>query len=348
MSIRIKADGRWNSFDEKHENALIPIDLLYATDIRHPTKLLYIALSHQINRGPLEKADLDRRMGFHRSTRTRYLKELADKGLITVDDEYITMHHPSAVLPNFRESSPDDSYILSDDDGLNAPTVSAKDLKVGNNDIEPEYKPEKYKDEDRVQAANSWNKNKPTGYSQVYRMCNTQIMAIKAHLENLGLESNEYDLLFTTLRPAIESSEFWMQKIDRDNKNISAIMGSGFPEERKFKNVLTLYNRGLSMTAGDYTPAEDSQKQQTLPKEMKPILEEFWEIQDDYQKTSEDGSQQWKNEEIGRRIIELEKQIKSFGYRPSEFRRYYENPSWPHVNSIPPSKTREFPSNFEA
>ena len=102
------------------------------------------------------------------------------------------------------------------------------------------------------------------------------------------------------------------------------------------------------MTAGDYTPAEDSQKQQTLPKEMKPILEEFWEIQDDYQKTSEDGSQQWKNEEIGRRIIELEKQIKSFGYRPSEFRRYYENPSWPHVNSIPPSKTREFPSNFEA
>lgn len=308
--------------------AKAPIELLFCEDLHPTTKLLWIVLANQANFKPIDKSVLDKRIGIHRSTRIRCMKELKEFGLIKGVEPDIILVDPIPILRKLREEDMK-SRKMVDEEILG--NVQPELVQVEKTDKKPVLN----KSELLTDATSAWNNYRPKNYSKVNRMSSQMLKAIDLHIAALGLKPKSYNDFFSTLKAGVEHSPFWSN--DNTSKTLQSIVGIGQPQSKKYQNVYSLYNEGLNYEKAEATKEEDRQDEIVLPKRLRKLIDYYDELHFRY--SQECYGDPKVVEILNKQIIDTEQKMRDENLDPAKFRLKFAIP-WP--TDIPePEKSRE-------
>jgi hypothetical protein len=193
-------------------------------------------------------ADCERIMNCSTNSRRRCLGQLVDEGLVSVDDDgVVTMHNPYQA---FKTS--ENEYISS----VNFEWEYKSENEVVVVPATPKPEPEKVskeeknakkaakKSENTKKVIESWNNNKPESYSTLRNISDKQLLAVTSHMKNLNIKPDNVSTFIESICRGLHKSKFWSQQIDVHGRNFSAVFGYGIPQDKKLKNIETLFEEG--------------------------------------------------------------------------------------------------------
>jgi len=298
----------------------VPVRLVACMHISANAKVLWITLANQaFRKRSISKSALDRVVGVHRSTRIRLLEELIDCGLVSVSSntDRIILNEPEEALDKLETQQS---------------AIRKKIKEEILDDLEPISKPKQPKGETKAKpltteqacviAAESWNQNRPKGYSKIRQMSQHVLKAVNMHMNSLNCKPNDYDEFFKTLKIGIEKSRFWSK--ENVTKSLQSITGVGNPTDKKFQNVHSLYNDGLE--AQDPNAEKFAENGYLiLPRTLQEPLEQYMWVQTQLSMTNDKALAQ----RCKPQILEIEQTIRDHGLDPQRFRRNFCLTSWP-------------------
>lgn len=329
MKVKITKDAKW----QVKSFAKAPLELLLCDDLLPTAKLLWIFLANQADYRPIDRAVLDKRLGIHRSTRIRAMKELRRLGFISGTDISIVVHDPYPILERLeREDIKSRQLVKSEIYGLSEYENFEQSRKKLIEEQEPEAHPHQQSEQSTKarpdyseQAKEAWNQNRPPNYSKIRVMSLQLLKAVDLHMKALGLDAHDYEAFFSVLKKGVNASSFWVK--ENNNKTLSSIIGIGQPTMQKYQNVSSLFNQGFE--EGDSSDKDIPEKADdvVLPASFRSIINEYDELHFMYQKLQHKDPESLKS--LKPRIIKVESAFLEAGLDPSLFRMKYSLSSWP-------------------
>jgi hypothetical protein len=253
------------------------------------------------------------------------MAELKVLGLISGTENHIIMHNPMPILRRLRKLDEESRRIVNEEmlqPYDEPPPKQQKPKEVYN-----------YFDE----AANAWNKYRPTDYAKVNRLSAQVLKAIDLHISALGLETHDYDNFFAVLKAGIEHSPFWSKQ--NTSKTLQSIIGIGQPQTKKYQNVHQLYNEGLNYDKANAVQEDDRRDRIVLPSKLRKIIDEYDELHYMYFNMSRNDPSSLDG--LTPRILSIEDRLRAENLDPAKFRMKYQMNSWPsNVPEPEASRTR--------
>lgn len=303
--------------------AKAPTDLLLCDDLSANSKLLWIVLANQANFRPIDKSVLDRRLGIHRSTRLRCMKELRELRLISGTEEHVIIHNPLPILRQLREEDNRSRKIAEEE--LLDPMYEIKEEVDIPTPADKAEKKRQARENLLEKAVDAWNKYRPDNYSKINKMSAQLLTAVDTQMKSLGLKTGDYDQFFSVLKAGIANNDFWAN--ENRSKNLQSIVGMGSPTTQKFYNVQLLYDDGLRYDKPEPLEEKDRKNIKIVPFAMRTKIE-------DYERLNYQYFTLWKSNKedpdiLKDQIIDAEKELRDNGLEPALFRLPYPFTAWP-------------------
>ena len=196
------------------------------------------------------------------SARRRCLSQLVEEGYIAIDEKgKVRMANPydvfdarrAEILEEIRDEWDDSLEVIEKAESAtkyNQTAVMEKkiDIQVAKlKKTEPAAKPKPHAAKSPGIAGviiDAWNECKPETYSTIRTVSTRQQECIKKHLSNLGLKTDDAKDLVCNVCKGLKKSTFWTRTVDQSGRNFNSVFGYGSPQDKKMKNVETLYSAG--------------------------------------------------------------------------------------------------------
>jgi hypothetical protein len=286
----------------------LPLEILRCQYLNSYDKILWAVLNNLADFPQLNKTDLDRLTGVHRTTRMRSIAALEYYGFILTDSDEIVINDYLAVIQYLRQYPPAE-FI---------------------------YQKPQVKDDSQTfmnQAAEAWNRNLPSGYAKMRKMSVQLLKSLDTHIASLGLTPRDYDDFFSVIKKGISKSDFWSSM--NSSKTLASIIGIGNPSAQKFHNVCTLYNEGLEELA--YDNFNVSKDKIYVNRKYRDLILSYAAADYHYAELYEKGIDPDQSE-FAQEIIDLEEKLKKNKIDPSYFRvphKALQSGPWPTGTPYP-------------
>lgn len=185
--------------------------------------------------------DCEIAMGCQTKARKNCLAQLIAHGFIEIKPNgVVVLRDPYKAFENDNLSS--DSHIITQKDLADEidkeSSVPAKTT--------PPVKQEKKNsiNENIAQLIESWNKYKPDSYQRLRTVSTKDWEAFLKQMRNLKHSTSDIDGFIMCVCKGISKSDFWSNTVRSSGRNFSAIFGYGNVQDKKMRNVQTLYDAG--------------------------------------------------------------------------------------------------------